>query len=118
MKPFAFTYVSAMPEHVDLNFVTNGHGGGDSSHGGYAELTVSMKSRGHGLLVTTDAPRDPFESQTDDVSEVKIAVKGDWELDGLAVAFLELGRALMARDDALACRQYWHDSENDYSPYR
>jgi hypothetical protein len=117
MKPFKFKYVSDMAEHVDITFVTNGHGGGDSSHGGYAELTLSLKDRGHGLLVTTDALRDPFESETADVSEVKIAVKGDWELDGLAVAFLELGRALMARDDALACRQYWHDSAKEYSPY-
>jgi hypothetical protein len=35
-----------MPEHIELEYVTNGHQGGDSGHGGYTTLKIQVGSCG------------------------------------------------------------------------
>lgn len=85
-------------EHPTVVFESTGSQGGDAGHGGEASIEFSMLQGGSGFSLIV-SPDNRF---------VRIAVQGDWELEGLALALLDLGRALMARDDVLEDRARWH----------
>lgn len=105
MKEFHHEVTAQIPEQIDVEFSTTGSCGGDAGHGGDASITFKMENGGSGftLLVSTD--HDSF--QLDDVRKLTLVTCGDWELEGLAIALLDLGRALLARDDVLACWHSW-----------
>ena len=111
MKPMDFTFEADMPEQPNLTFVSSGSKGGDAGHGGGAFIRLSMPHGGNGFAI--NAVTDMDELDFDEVREVSIDVMGDWELEGLAIAFLELGRALLARDDVLKAREKWSQSNDD-----
>jgi len=91
MKEFSFTFEPNIPEQVKVSFISTGSQGGDAGHGGEAVLLLSMTHGGDGMTVSVDG------ETTDGAETVRISVGGDWELEGLAVAFLELGKALLVR---------------------
>lgn len=69
--------------------------GGDAGHGGEAIVEFSMPDGGCGFDVQLDESRQA----------VSIAVRGDWELEGMVVALAELGKQLLARPDVMAARK-------------
>lgn len=104
MKEFDYRYLSPMAEQPDVQFSSTGLRGGDAGHGGHAILFFNMYG-GYGFDVRfKDENGNDREINTQRVS---VAVSGDWELSGMAIAFLELGRALLARDDVLKTRSRW-----------
>lgn len=112
MQEFKFEFQNPMPEQPSIRFYTTGHCGGDAGHGGEAVLQLTMKDGGDGLTVLSETAGE--QAQAENVESVSISVYGDWELDGMAICFLELGRALLARNDALKARAAWDsDDEED-----
>ncbi len=83
---------SDLPEHIELEYVTNGHQGGDSGHGGYTTLKIQAGSCGAKVSLTgyTDFEVDGGE-------EIEITVRGDWESSGFAEAFIALGKELLEK---------------------
>ena len=105
MKQTDFRFDPTFPEQPILEFLSTGSCGGDAGHGGFSVLTLSAKS-GNGFLVSvTDANGET--AQVDDASKIMISIAGDWELEGFALALLELGRHLIARDDVMDTRAFW-----------
>jgi hypothetical protein len=109
MKEFDYTFTGAIPEQLSIRFYTTGRCGGDAGHGGAAFIELSMEDGGGGFTVLSEFGGK--QEQSDNVESVRVAVFGDWELDGMAICFLELGRALLARDDALKTREDWHEGK-------
>jgi len=109
MKSFEYKQVPHMCEQPSIALDVSGTCGGDAGHGGYAFIKLSMVHGGNGFVVSSET--DYGTEETEEVREVTISVLGDWELEGMAVAFLELGRALLARDDVLEARERWSDRD-------
>ena len=114
MKEFSYEFIAPIPEQANLHFETNGSQGGDSGHGGFAALTLSMPNGGNGLYVTVDQSNRSAITESgprwmayDEVDRVSIIVRGDFELEGLALSFLELGTELLARRDVMKDRTNW-----------
>jgi len=83
---------SDMPEYIQIEYITNGHQGGDAGYGGYATLKIHTGSCGAIMSLNEN---DPQEINGGDI--IEITVKGDWEISGFAEAFIELGKKLLER---------------------
>lgn len=107
MNGFLFEYLPNICEQPGIFFESTGSQGGDAGHGGRATLTFTMEGGdGFGVLVQGDQKTTYQQA----IKKVSITVFGDWELAGMAVALLELGRSLLNRDDVLIDRAMWRDN--------
>ena len=91
---------SDMPEYIQIEYITNGHQGGDAGYGGYATLKIHAGSCG--AIVSLNG-NNPQEIDGGDI--IEITVKGDWEITGFAEAFIELGKKLLERVQFLLTHQ-------------
>jgi hypothetical protein len=66
-----------------------------------------MLDGGDGLAVHVDGV------QYNAVSQVGVSVHGDWELVGMVMALLEIGRALRERPDVMDARKKWLPDDDD-----
>ena len=83
---------SDMPEYIQIEYITNGHQGGDAGYGGYATLKIHAGSCGATVSLNGNNPQE-----IDGGDIIEITVKGDWEISGFAEAFIELGKKLLER---------------------
>ena len=42
-----------------------------------------------------------------DIKDISLTVCGDWELEGLAIALMDIGRKLLSRDDVVKDYVKW-----------
>jgi hypothetical protein len=82
---------SLMPEHIELEYMTNGMQGGDSGHGGYTTLKIRPPST---CAIVTIGKKQIEISQGE---TIEITVRGDWESSGFACAFIKLGKKLFKK---------------------
>jgi hypothetical protein len=83
---------SFMPEHIELEYVTNGFQGGDAGHGGYTTLTIRAPS-----TCATVSVNGSKQIEIDGGKTIDITVRGDWESGGFACAFIKLGKKLFKK---------------------
>jgi hypothetical protein len=81
-----------IPEKPDLSFTTTDLQGGDSGHGGKAELTLSSEN-GNFTIIIEAGGKKLFELPPYDFENfvVRIVARGDFEIEGLAETLVELG---------------------------
>jgi hypothetical protein len=94
IEPFTIDIVSDFPEHVGLRFTTNGSQDGDAGHGGKATLEFIVESGIHTVGLDKRPQIDIGEGS--DHQTVSFTARGDWEMDGLVKALIELGDRLRA----------------------
>lgn len=82
---------SFMPEHIEIEYITNGFMGGDSGHGGYTTLKIKPPST---CAVVKIGDR---EIEVEEHETISITVRGDWESGGFARAFIKLGKKLLKK---------------------
>jgi len=82
---------SDLPEHIELEYVTNGHQGGDSGHGGYTTLKIGS------IPFSCDIKINGEKQEFNDLETIEITVRGDWESSGFAEAFIALGKELLEK---------------------
>ena len=82
---------SFMPEHIEIEYTTNGFQGGDAGHGGYTTLKIRPPST---CAIVTIGKKQIEISQCETID---ITVRGDWESGGFACAFIKLGKKLFKK---------------------
>ena len=82
---------SLMPEHIEIEYTTNGFKGGDAGHGGYTTLKIRPPST---CAIVTIGKKQIEISQGETID---ITVRGDWESSGFASAFIKLGKKLFKK---------------------
>ena len=82
---------SFMPEHIELEYITNGLQGGDSGHGGYTTLKIGS------IPFCCDIKINGEKQEFNDLETIEITVRGDWESTGFAAAFIKLGKKLFKK---------------------
>lgn len=82
---------SLMPEHIELEYITNGFQGGDAGHGGFTTLKINPPST---CAVVKIGNR---EIEIEESEPISITVRGDWESSGFASAFIKLGKKLFKK---------------------
>ena len=82
---------SLMPEHIELEYTTNGLQGGDSGHGGYTTLKIGS------IPFSCDIKINGEKQEFNDLETIEITVRGDWESSGFASAFIKLGKKLFKK---------------------
>ena len=82
---------SFMPEHIELEYTTNGLQGGDSGHGGYTTLKIGS------IPFSCDIKINGEKQEFNDLETIEITVRGDWESSGFASAFIKLGKKLFKK---------------------
>lgn len=85
---------SFMPEHIELEYITNGFQGGDAGHGGFTTLKIKPPST---CAVVKIGNR---EIEIEESEPISITVRGDWESGGFARAFIKLGKKLIKKTRA------------------
>ena len=86
---------SDIPEHIEIEYITNGHQGGDAGYGGYTTLKIRVPSTG--ITLRLDSLNGGNAMEIDGEDTVEITVRGDWETSGFAEAFIELGKKLLEK---------------------
>jgi hypothetical protein len=99
-----------MPEQCVVEFKSNGSQGGDGEHGGYATLEFKENGAETGIQLDIRLTTGQ-EYKLNDVELISLTVKGDWELEGLATALMDIGRKLLQRDDILEDYLKWQKTE-------
>jgi hypothetical protein len=112
MKEFSCNLQSHMPEHCIVEFNSNGTQGGDSGHGGYAMLEF-RENGGHTNMEICVDLENGQQVHLEDLSKVNITVRGDWELEWLAIALMDLGRKMLQRDDIINDYVKWTDTGSE-----
>lgn len=79
-----------LPEEPTLRFWTTGTQGGDAGHGGEAALRILLPNTGAHVFIKSDSGEPLFDQMVEGESILDVTVLGDWELDGLENAILEL----------------------------
>ncbi len=106
MKEFACKFTPKIPEQCAVSFVSSGSQGGDSGHGGNASLTFS--ENGSRMDIQVDLAFNNGDKETfRDLSEIRLTVCGDWELEGLAIALMDIGKKLLSKDDFIKDYTNW-----------
>lgn len=101
MKEMAIEFQGPMCEQPTISFDTNGSQGGDCGHDGQATLTITASQ----LYISING-----KDITEDAQTVSIGVCGDWELEGFAIALMDLGRQLLGKDDVMNTYKKWSKS--------
>lgn len=83
---------SFMPEHIEIEYTTNGFMGGDAGHGGYTTLKIRPPS-----TCATVSINGERQIELDSDKTIEITVRGDWESGGFACAFIKLGKKLFKK---------------------
>ena len=83
---------SFMPEHIEIEYTTNGFMGGDAGHGGYTTLKIRPPS-----TCATVSINGERQIELDSDKTIEITVRGDWESIGFASAFIRLGKKLFKK---------------------
>ncbi len=97
MKEFACKFTPNMPEQCTVSFISTGSKGGDSGHGGNASLIFS--ENGSSMDIQVDLNFTNGEKKTfNGLSEICLTACGDWELEGLAIALMDIGKKLLSKD--------------------
>lgn len=78
------------PEHVALRFLTSGPQGGDSGHGGHAELTFGVESGDFECTIER-------EDETRRLTGISFMARGDWEIESLERAIVKLAFEIVDR---------------------
>lgn len=110
MKEFACTSQTLMPEQCVVEFKSNGSQGGDGGYGGYASLELKENGAETGIQLDIRLTTGQ-EYKLNDVERISLTVKGDWELEGLATAIMDIGRKMLQRDDILEDYIKWQKTE-------
>ena len=82
---------SFMPEHIEIEYTTNGFMGGDAGHGGYTTLKIGS------IPFSCDIKINGEKQEFNDLETIEITVRGDWESSGFASAFIKLGKKLFKK---------------------
>jgi|GEM_PF-6219391 len=112
MKEFDYTFHPNAPEQATVRFCSTGSKGGDAGHGGNASIVFSESGSDLNLQVDlkfTDGKELSFDMG---ISELSITTCGDWEIEGLAIALMDIGRKLLGRDDILRDFAGWTISDD------
>jgi hypothetical protein len=110
MKEFEYRFTPNMPEQCSVSFVSTGSKGGDSGYGGNASLILS--ENGSNMNIQADLNFTNGEKKTfEDLESISLTVCGDWELEGLAIALLDIGRKLLSKDDIVKDYAKWELQE-------
>jgi len=107
MKEFDHTFHPNIPEQATVRFCSTGSKGGDAGHGGDASIVFLESGSNLNLQVDlkfTDGKKMSFNNG---ISELSITTCGDWELEGLAIALMDIGRKLLNRDDIIKDFTAW-----------
>lgn len=97
MKEFVCKFTPHMPEQCAVSFVSTGSKGGDSGHGGNASLIFS--ENGSSMDIQVDLTFTNGDTQSfRDLSQINLTVCGDWELEGLAIALMDIGKKLLSQN--------------------
>lgn len=110
MKQFDYQFTPNMPEQCSVSFSSTGSKGGDSGHGGNAALIFS--ENGSNMNIQVDLTFTNGEKKTfEDLANISLTVCGDWELEGLAIALMNIGRNLLSKDDIVKDYAKWELQE-------
>lgn len=110
MKCFEHKFTPSMPEQCAISLISTGSKGGDAGHGGNASLVFS--ENGSDLNIQVDLTFTNGEKQTfEDLKDISLTVCGDWELEGLAIALMDIGRKLLSKDDVIKDYAKWELQE-------
>ncbi|MDD2462497.1 MAG: hypothetical protein PHI97_00705 [Desulfobulbus sp.] len=93
MKEFNDTFFPELPEQCKVSFTSTGLMGGDSGHGANASLVFSENGSNMNIQVDLYFQNGNQESFSD-LKEISITTFGDWEVEGLAKALIDLGEKL------------------------
>jgi len=110
MKEFECKFTPNMPEQCVVSFVSTGSKGGDAGHGGNASLVFS--ENGSDMNIQADLTFNNGDKKTfDDLANISLTVCGDWELEGLAIALMDIGRKLLSKDDIIKDYVNWQSQD-------
>lgn len=109
MDKFDKEVIPNMTEQCVVSFHTTGSKGGDAGHGGNACFSVFGNGSSYpGIQVDMTLKDGGTVSYYDKIEGVIITVQGDWELEGLAGALMEIGTSLAARKDVMYDFARWN----------
>jgi hypothetical protein len=98
MKEKFYGFVPHTCEQCKVTFYSSGHQGGDAGHG--AEAILEFSENGSAMNMTAFIKlKNGKEIQIEDMESISLSVFGDWELSGMAIALLGIGKQLLEDKD-------------------
>lgn len=102
MKEAFAVFSPDIPEQCEVVAYVSGHQGGDAGHG--AEATVKFRPQSGACHLEVEFTNGETHSFEWDIKEVSFSMFGDWEMEGLAFALIEIGQQLL--NDPTVRRDY------------
>jgi len=102
MKEVFAVFRPDIPEQCKVVAYVSGHKGGDAGHG--AEAIVEFSPQSGACHLEVELNNGKSHSFEWDIKSVSLSMFGDWEMEGLAFALIEIGQQLL--DDPTVRKDY------------